>query len=646
MAGTRELPGSMPRMQRASWRYTQPESDMQNGDAFMKLSRWWFCPPASPMIAGTLGPVALAFSICSLGRPWVQYHPDGTNSKAIFITDPVWLITLNAIQLGVVVLSNIFLLLNMARRVRFTIAHPIIIIGWYVSAICLVSLHATAAGPLLKGLEHPINNIVWSQALYYGIWAAILYFIDASLMAIIFWSALHGHYENDFNLTRSQRTLMLQTIMFLTFLLLGALVFSKIENWDYLDGVYWPIRALLFPYALLGITSLGLVVASIQNMVVERGGPRLDARVEEKSRRKVLGTILRKGKDDMLTPLERGPTLEDVPPGEFERWAAMAISTMSWLCLWLFGAIVLFKCEKTNQSWAYFDAVYFSYISLTTIGYGDLTPKSNAGKSFFVFWFIIALPIITILISHAVDTVVRFVKNITILVGNITIPPGEEGCGHFVFKSNIGTACALEHGTTRASEMSEPGVSKVKGKATNQSYSANRASNGLVSQRKMPNSSRGYAPQATTTQHPPPPNNLDLPPTCDDLHLLLISEIQIVVRHVREAQPRRYTFEEWAWYLGLIEEDEHDPDTHCKARPEERQRSMNKRRRATSKVDQHGAQQEEGHENPAELHQQPMTSDVELLKWSWVGNSSPLLSGQEESEWILERLIDRLRELL
>ncbi|KAF5127277.1 Outward-rectifier potassium channel TOK1 [Metarhizium anisopliae] len=253
------------------------------------------------MIAGTLGPVALAFSICSLGRPWVQYHPDGTNSKAIFITDPVWLITLNAIQLGVGVLSNIFLLLHMARRVRFTIAQPITIIGWYVSAICLVSLHATAAGPLLNGLEHPINNIVWSQAFYYGIWAAILYFIDASLMAITFWGALYGHYENDFNLTRSQRTLMLQTMMFLTFVLLGALVFSKIENWDYLDGVYWAdvtlftvgfgdyvvtttlSRALLFPYALVGITSLGLVVASIQNMVLERGGRRLDARVEEKA---------------------------------------------------------------------------------------------------------------------------------------------------------------------------------------------------------------------------------------------------------------------------------------------------------------------------------------------------------------------------
>ncbi|KAF5127276.1 hypothetical protein E5D57_008206 [Metarhizium anisopliae] len=93
----------------------------------------------------------------------------------------------------------------------------------------------------------------------------------------------------------------------------------------------------------------------------------------------------------------------------------------------------------------------------------------------------------------------------------------------------------------------------------------------------MPNSSRGYAPQAITTQRPPPPNNLDIPPTGDDLHLLLISEIRIVAGHVREAKPRRYTFEEWAWYLGLIGEDERDPDSHCKARPEEWQRPINRR---------------------------------------------------------------------
>jgi potassium channel subfamily K, other eukaryote len=46
---------------------------------------------------------------------------------------PHRLTIVNALQLVVAIISNLYLLLNMARRVRFTIAQPITIVGWYVS---------------------------------------------------------------------------------------------------------------------------------------------------------------------------------------------------------------------------------------------------------------------------------------------------------------------------------------------------------------------------------------------------------------------------------------------------------------------------------------------------------------------------------
>lgn len=43
------------------------------------------------MIAGTLGPVASAFSVCALVRPWRQHYVPGTDvDKAEFIPDPIW----------------------------------------------------------------------------------------------------------------------------------------------------------------------------------------------------------------------------------------------------------------------------------------------------------------------------------------------------------------------------------------------------------------------------------------------------------------------------------------------------------------------------------------------------------------------------
>lgn len=102
--------------------------------AHLDPTRWWFASSAFPMMAGTLGPVASAFSICALVRPWRQHVPPGTNiSQAEFVQDPTYLIAVNAVQLAVAIVANLFLLLNMARRIRFTIAMPVTIVGWYAS---------------------------------------------------------------------------------------------------------------------------------------------------------------------------------------------------------------------------------------------------------------------------------------------------------------------------------------------------------------------------------------------------------------------------------------------------------------------------------------------------------------------------------
>lgn len=36
----------------------------------------------------------------------------------------------------------------------------------------------------------------------------------------------------------------------------------------------------------------------------------------------------------------------------------------------------------------------------------------------------------------------------------------------------------------------------------------------------------------------------------------------------------------------------------------------------------------------------------EIVRWSWVGHRSPLMGSQSESDWILEKLVDRLQQSL
>lgn len=434
-------------------------------------SRWWFAASAFPMIAGTLGPVASAFSILALVRPWRQYYPAGSVlDDATYVPDPPWLTAINAVQLVLALGANATLLLNMTRRLRFSIAQPITIIGWYVSSISLISLTATAAGPLVL---QPQIDYIWSQAFFYAIYSAILYFVVASLMLTTFAGAQAGHYPKDFMLTASQRTLMLQTIMFQLYLLLGALVFCKVESWNYLDTVYWAAvtlftvgfgdlypttslgQGLLIPYSLVGIISLGLVIGSIRSLMLERARRRFDARVVERKRRQTLRRMVKKGKHDILIPISDGqqPEMRSSPSAastgltEFERreaefklmrkiqdvadrrrrWYSMAISTTTWLVLWLVGAEIFRQCEEPYQGWSYFDGFYFAFLGLTTIGYGDLTPVSNGGKSFWVFWALLALPTMTVLISNAGDTVVKVIRDGTDQIATITILPGERG---------------------------------------------------------------------------------------------------------------------------------------------------------------------------------------------------------------------------
>ena len=540
----------------------------------------------------------------------------------------------------------------------------------YISSFCLIALCATASGPLEQGLEKPAEDYVMSQAFYYGIWAAILYFVVASFMTVTFWGASTGHFSKSFALTNSQRTLMLQTILFLTYLLLGALVFSKIEDWNYLDGVYWAnvtlftigfgdfattkslARALVLPYAFIGVISLGLVIASIRSMILDRARRRVGIRMEEKTRRKLVRRLTRSGNDKILNPMSGEDTnLSPHVTNEYERrrvefelmrsiqdravtwrqWMDVSASFGTLVVLWLVGALVFWASERHYQDqWSYFDSFYLCFVSLTTIGYGDRVPISNAGKSFFVFWSLLALPTMTVLISHAEDTVVKFVRDMTIKLGAVTILPRDRLIAQME-KEHL-----KEYNSHQSSLRIESGLSRWRSGSKHAMHSADdpNADEGTLRKRRKRAARHTHlrsvaskirhaaavSAQNQGHQH----RELDDLPTGKEFHLLLIAEIQSVTQHLREDKPRRYSFEEWAWFLWLLGEDERDAHTHRKARPDEKR----------------------NHDVAAEQNRRHKDAHAQPFKWSWVGSRSPLTADQEESEWVLDRLTFRLQKAL
>lgn len=83
----------------------------------------------------------------------------------------------------------------------------------------------------------------YTQGFWYGVIAAILYLVCSMILMVNMLGYFLGHYPQQFNLTESQRTLLLQSILFFVWLAGGAAVFSTVETkyghqeWLFTDAV-------------------------------------------------------------------------------------------------------------------------------------------------------------------------------------------------------------------------------------------------------------------------------------------------------------------------------------------------------------------------------------------------------------------------
>ena len=533
----------------------------------------------------------------------------------------------------------------MGRRLSFSIAQPITIVGWYIASFLLIALVAVTAHDLTLP---PPDDRALNQAFYYAIMSAALYFIVASLMCSTVYGAARGAYPKEFELSTSQRTLMIQTIAFFVYLLGGAAVFAHIEGWTFLDAVYWADftlltvgigdyapathlgRGLLFPYAILGIVNVGLVVGSIRSMVLERGKKKLGARMMEKTREKVVQKLDKEGGKAKLNPLSKGHPL---PPddkseqkrreGEFElmrkiqdhaatrrKWTSLVLSIGAWLFLWFIGAVVFYRAER-NQSWTYFGSLYFSYTSLLTIGYGDYRLYSNSGKPFFVFWSLLAVPTLTILISNMGDTVVKSIKNFSNWLGEFTVLPGEAGARERV-KKGASKLTKLKDSSEDIQTEEPPGL-------------LGESKHDLEQQRRgiegpgMDRIAQDFEESELNEERNAANRGDEIDKDIHHYRYLLVREIRNVMKDINESPPRQYSYHEWAWFLRLMGEDENSSKSH---------------RKAPGKLKPDGREDVEV-EDAGTDDQDP---DEDNHQWSWLGAKSPLMGETEEAEWILEKL--------
>lgn len=363
-----------------------------------------------PLVAGTFGPMASMFNICAIAIPWRLVVLDNNDQAGgEHINDPTWLVAVNIVSLVIAIFANISLLGQMTNRLRYNISGPITILGFYLSGFVDVALVAAAE----SHLPLPDNpNATYSQAFYYAAFSGAIYVILAMMLSVTGYGIWFKEYSNEFKLSMSQRSLMLQTILFLAYVLCAGAVYQVVEGWSYLNSTFFVIvtlftigfgdfaptthlgRSLYFPFAVGGILFVGVIIANIRTLVLESGSVKVSTRLVEKARYKSIKAgnpeegILKirgvKRRDtNAETELERREKEFNImreiqaEAATSNRLFALVFATVAFMILWFIGAVVFWQAESRSvggESWSYFEALYFTFVAQLTVGYGDFSP--------------------------------------------------------------------------------------------------------------------------------------------------------------------------------------------------------------------------------------------------------------------------------
>lgn len=375
---------------------------------------WFIISSYFPLISACLAPLANLISIIGLIEHWKVEIV--TNSS---VSDERRLTALNALSFVFGIIGNISLLMNFNGVAKYLICQSISIGSWVIAtSLLLADIFITNKS---FTSEHAIYKR--SEGFWFGVFTTFMYFSCALILSINFIGYKLRKYPARFNLDPKQRTLMVYTICFMVWLVVGSIILAHmIDNLSYGESLYYctvsmltvglgdilpkssGAKVMVLVFSFVGVLMMGLIIAMIRQVVLSSGGPTIFWHQIEKKRVKRLKEL--ENTNTELTSEEAFHEMRLIRKrAKIKQTNLSLLASLSFsLAYWLIGACIFHFCE----GWSYFNSVYFCFLCLLTIGYGDFAPQTPFGRCFFVSWGISAIPLMTILVSSVGDKLFDF----------------------------------------------------------------------------------------------------------------------------------------------------------------------------------------------------------------------------------------------
>jgi hypothetical protein len=173
-------------------------------------------------------------------------------------------------------------------------------------------------------------------------------------------------------------------LRFFFYYLIGILVYQSLEGWSFTDTV-WFITQTFTTVGYGNITPTSEAARTFTMFFIIAGMVLAFAAINDSAR---LFVFWFRSKYNV-----KKLKLKKIKKNKFQLIVRSVFNILMWAAILFFVALFGATVFALNEDWAFYDAMYFTIYTMTSVGYGDIVPKKSSSIWFNNFFLLLTIPL-------------------------------------------------------------------------------------------------------------------------------------------------------------------------------------------------------------------------------------------------------------